>query len=244
MLRAEAAPAAVEATWRGARSLADGHLHAAVTMVEKILALRAAPHRLQTLRHDVQGGQARPGGQLAATRLEEATPRVHGRSGRRAGVAGERPHAAGLGGARVPRLTGPQSRVKGVLRGARWGAAPEDVRWRIRRSYARGAQSQERVARRALAEMGVLKRKERQEFVKAEKPFTVWLREKVAEKAKAEEKPPRRPPRSPPRLNCRRPPALRPLRPLRETRPLCDPCARPLREPLDPGAPMPMLPEE
>ena len=49
--------------------------------------------------------------------------------------------------------------------------------------------AKKRVARRALAEKwGVLKRKERQEFVKAEKPFTVWLREKAAEKAKAEEK--------------------------------------------------------
>jgi hypothetical protein len=51
--------------------------------------------------------------------------------------------------------------------------------------------AKKRQARRALKEKwGVLKRKERQEFVKAEKPFTVWLREKAAEKAKAAETPP------------------------------------------------------
>jgi len=52
--------------------------------------------------------------------------------------------------------------------------------------------AKKRQARRALAEKwGVLKRKERQEFVKAEKPFTVWLRERAAaEKAKAAETPP------------------------------------------------------
>ena len=50
--------------------------------------------------------------------------------------------------------------------------------------------AKKREARRALAEKwGKLNRKQRQEFVKAEKPFTVWMREKAAEKAKAEEKP-------------------------------------------------------
>ena len=52
--------------------------------------------------------------------------------------------------------------------------------------------AKKRTARRALKEKwGVLKRKERQEFVKAEKPFTVWLREReAAEKAKGSETPP------------------------------------------------------
>lgn len=50
--------------------------------------------------------------------------------------------------------------------------------------------AKKRVARRTLKEKwGVLKRKERQEFVKAEKPFTVWLREREAKKAEKAEKP-------------------------------------------------------
>ncbi|MBI4914662.1 MAG: hypothetical protein HY825_02350 [Acidobacteria bacterium] len=50
--------------------------------------------------------------------------------------------------------------------------------------------AKKRVARRTLKDKwAALTRKERQEFVKAEKPLTVWLREKAAEKAKAAEAP-------------------------------------------------------
>jgi len=52
-------------------------------------------------------------------------------------------------------------------------------------------QAKKRDARRTLKDKwAALTRKERQEFVKAEKPLTVWLRERAAEKAKAAEKPP------------------------------------------------------
>ena len=48
--------------------------------------------------------------------------------------------------------------------------------------------SKKREARRTLKDKwAALTRKERQEFVKAEKPLTVWLRERAAEKAKAAE---------------------------------------------------------
>jgi hypothetical protein len=51
--------------------------------------------------------------------------------------------------------------------------------------------AKKRDARRTLKDKwAALTRKERQEFVKAEKPLTVWLRERTAEKAKAAEKPP------------------------------------------------------
>ena len=51
--------------------------------------------------------------------------------------------------------------------------------------------AKKRDARRALKEKwGALHRKERQEFVKAEKPFTVWLRERAAAAAKAAGTPP------------------------------------------------------
>jgi len=44
--------------------------------------------------------------------------------------------------------------------------------------------AKKRDARRTLKEKwGKLNRKQRQEFVKAEKPFTVWLREREAAKA-------------------------------------------------------------
>jgi hypothetical protein len=46
--------------------------------------------------------------------------------------------------------------------------------------------AKKRVSRRALkVKWGVLTRKQRQEYVKAEKPFTVWLREREAAKAAA-----------------------------------------------------------
>ena len=47
--------------------------------------------------------------------------------------------------------------------------------------------AKKRVARRGLSEKwAALTRKERQEFAKAEKPLTVWLREKAAKAAEAE----------------------------------------------------------
>jgi hypothetical protein len=52
-------------------------------------------------------------------------------------------------------------------------------------------QAKKRDARRTLkTKWAALTRKERQEFVKAEKPLTVWLRERAAEKEKSSEKAP------------------------------------------------------
>jgi len=51
--------------------------------------------------------------------------------------------------------------------------------------------AKKRDARRGLkGKWAALTRTERQEFVKAEKPLTVWLRERAAAKAKAAEPPP------------------------------------------------------